>query len=168
MLKDTQIAFVGSGVMAEAMIKGLLSHGLLPAQNIIASGPRPERGAELAERYRIQVTEDNAAAAKERDIIVLSVKPQILGEVLEELCCGATISPAALLLSIVAGATIGRIAKGLNHQAIVRVMPNTPAQIGLGMSVWTATPETDDASTRTLPDPPLCLLGLPCHAWGVV
>ncbi len=144
MLKETQIAFVGSGVMAEAMIKGLVGHGLLPTQNIIASGPRPERGTELAERYGIQVTQDNVAAAKNRDIIVLSVKPQFLGEVLEALCCGA-VRPEALVLSIVAGATIGRIAKGINHQAIVRVMPNTPAQIGMGMSVWTATPETNHA-----------------------
>ncbi|UCC89525.1 MAG: pyrroline-5-carboxylate reductase [Anaerolineales bacterium] len=143
MLEETQIAFIGSGIMAEAMIKGLLGHGLLPAQNIIASGPRPERGAELAERYGILVTHDNAAAARGRDIVVLSVKPQFLGEVLEEL--QAVIKPQALALSIVAGTTIGRIAKGLNHGAIVRVMPNTPAQVGLGMSVWTATPETDDA-----------------------
>ena len=144
MLNETQIAFIGSGVMAEAMIKGLVSQGLMPGRNIIASGPRPERGADLAERYGIQVTDDNAAAADGRDIVVLSVKPQLLNEVLGELCCGA-IQDKALVLSIVAGATIGRIAEGISHQAIVRVMPNTPAQVGMGMSVWTATPETNEA-----------------------
>jgi pyrroline-5-carboxylate reductase len=144
MLKETRIAFIGSGVMAEAMIKGLLGHGLVPAENIIASGPRPERGTELEDRYHIRVTEDNAAAANQRDIVVLSVKPQFVDEVLEELRGGA-IKPKGLLLSIVAGTTIGRIARGLNHQAIVRVMPNTPAQVGMGMSVWTATPETEEA-----------------------
>jgi pyrroline-5-carboxylate reductase len=144
MLGDTRIAFIGSGVMAEAMIKGLVGHGLLPSENIIASGPRPERGAELADRYGIQVTEDNIAAARGRDIVVLSVKPQFLGEVLTELG-PQLIKPEALVLSIVAGATIGRIAEGLGHQAIVRVMPNTPAQVGMGMSVWTATPETKEA-----------------------
>lgn len=145
MLKEAHIAFIGSGVMAEAMIKGLVGQGLLPAQHIIASGPRPERGVELVERYGIQVTEDNVAAARDRDIVVLSVKPQILGEVLGELGSSRVIRPEALLLSIVAGAAIARIAKGLNHKAIVRVMPNTPAQVSMGMSVWTATPETDDA-----------------------
>jgi pyrroline-5-carboxylate reductase len=75
---------------------------------------------------------------------VLSVKPQILGEVLEELGAGV-VKSEALVLSIVAGATIERIAKGLKHHAIVRVMPNTPAQIGMGMSVWTATPQTSEA-----------------------
>jgi pyrroline-5-carboxylate reductase len=144
MLKETRIAFIGSGVMAEAMIKGLVGQGLLPADRIVASGPRPERGADLAERYGIQVTEDNAAGAGGRDIVVLSVKPQILGEVLEELGAGV-VKPEALVLSIVAGATIERIAKGLKHHAIVRVMPNTPAQIGMGMSVWTATPQTSEA-----------------------
>ena len=144
MLNESQIAVVGSGVMAEAMIKGLVGQGLLPAQRIIASGPRPERGAELAERYGIQVTGDNVAAARGRDIVVLSVKPQILGEVLQELGA-AVIRPEALVLSIVAGATIGRIVKAIDHRAIVRVMPNTPAQIGMGMSVWTATPETGEA-----------------------
>jgi pyrroline-5-carboxylate reductase len=144
MLSETKIAFIGSGVMAEAMIKGLVGQGLVPAHNMIASGPRPERGAELAERYGVQVTGDNSAAARDRDIVVLSVKPQILGEVLEELG-SQTVQPEALVLSIVAGATIARIAKGLDHQAIVRVMPNTPAQIGMGMSVWTATLETDEA-----------------------
>jgi pyrroline-5-carboxylate reductase len=144
MLKQTKIAFIGSGIMAEAMIKGLVGQGLMPAQNINASGPRPERGAELAERYGIQVTQENVAATKGRDIVVVSVKPQFLDEVLEELCCGA-IKTEALVLSIVAGTTIGHIAKGINHQAIVRVMPNTPAQVGLGMSVWTSTPETNEA-----------------------
>jgi pyrroline-5-carboxylate reductase len=144
MLKETQIAFIGSGVMAEAMIKGLVGQALMPAQNIVASGPRPERGDELSERYGIRVTENNPAAAEGRDIVVLSVKPQFLDEVLAELCCGA-IKKEALMLSIVAGATIARIAKGLNHQAIVRVMPNTPAQVGMGMSVWTATEATNAA-----------------------
>jgi pyrroline-5-carboxylate reductase len=144
MLKETRIAFIGSGVMAEAMIKGLVGQGLLPADRIVASGPRPERGADLAERYGIQVTEDNVAAAGGRDIVVLSVKPQILGEVLEELGTGVVRSEA-LVLSIVAGATIERITQGLKHRAIVRVMPNTPAQIGMGMSVWTATPQTSEA-----------------------
>jgi pyrroline-5-carboxylate reductase len=146
-LKEARVAFIGSGMMAEAMIKGLIGQRLLPPQNIIASGPRPERGAELAERYGIRVTEDNLEA-RDRDVVVLSVKPQILGEVLEELCCDSIIKPDALVLSIVAGATIESIANGLNHQAIVRVMPNTPAQIGMGMSVWTATPETDEAQRK--------------------
>jgi pyrroline-5-carboxylate reductase len=147
MLKETRIAFIGSGVMAEAMIKGLVGQELLPIQNIVASDRRPERDVELAESYGIQTTEDNVIAARERDILVLSVKPQDLSGVLEELG-GGVIGPDALVLSIVAGATIQSITEGLGHRAIVRVMPNTPAQVGMGMSVWTATPETGETQRK--------------------
>jgi pyrroline-5-carboxylate reductase len=78
---------------------------------------------------------------------VLSVKPQFVGEVFEDLG-QEVIKPNAMVLSIVAGTTIGRIAKGLNHQAIVRVMPNTPAQVGMGMSVWTATSAISEAQRQ--------------------
>ena len=147
MFTETQIGFIGSGVMGEAMVKGLLAQELLAPRCIVASDPRPERLAELSEQYGVQVAADNMSAARDRDIVVLAVKPQVLGEVLKELGT-ETIKPGALVLSIVAGATIERIARGLNHQAIVRVMPNTPAQIGMGMSVWTATPATGEAQRQ--------------------
>jgi len=139
MLRDITIAFIGSGVMAEAMIKGLLDQELLPAEHIIASDIRAERGEQLAERYRVSPTQDNVAAVTDSDIVVISVKPQFVGEIFEDLG-QEVIKPNAMVLSIVAGTTIDRIAKGLNHQAVVRVMPNMPAQVGMGMSVWTATP----------------------------
>ncbi|MBC8252837.1 MAG: pyrroline-5-carboxylate reductase, partial [Ardenticatenia bacterium] len=111
---------------------------LLPAEHIIASDIRAERGEQLAERYRVSPTQDNVAAVTDSDIVVLSVKPQFVGEIFEDLG-QEVIKPNAMVLSIVAGTTIDRIAKGLNHQAVVRVMPNMPAQVGMGMSVWTAT-----------------------------
>ena len=144
MLRDTTIAFIGSGVMAEAMIKGLLDQDLLPAEHIIASDIRAERGEQLAERYRVSPTQDNVAAVTDSDIVVLSVKPQFVGEIFEDVGQGV-IKPNAMVLSIVAGTTIDRIAKGLNHQAVVRVMPNMPAQVGMGMSVWTATSAISEA-----------------------
>lgn len=152
MLKKLRIAFIGSGVMAEAMIKGLVDQQLIPPQHVVASDVRPERGKELAERYGVVGTQDNKAAASQADIVVLSVKPQIMREVLAELGTH-TVQPHALVLSIVAGTTIQCIARGLGHPAIVRVMPNTPAQIGMGMSVWTATPdvsETQRQQARTM------------------
>ncbi|MFQ6059608.1 MAG: pyrroline-5-carboxylate reductase, partial [Anaerolineae bacterium] len=131
-----------SGTMAEAMIKGILNNGLTDPSRIMASGPRPERGRELEERYGVKSTTDNREAAQAGHIVVLSIKPQVLPVVLEELC--GLIRPPQLIFSIVAGARIGTIAQGLQHRAIVRVMPNTPAQIGEGMSVWTATPEVTE------------------------
>jgi len=145
------LAFIGSGTMAEAMIKGLLSRELMAPEDIVASGPRVERGKELAEAYGVEVTTDNRKAAAGSEIVVLSVKPQVLPEVLREL--RGSVDPEALVLSIVAGARIAAIARGLGHQAIVRCMPNTPAQIGEGITVWTDTPAVSEhqrAQTREL------------------
>ena len=137
MLRETTISFIGSGIMAEAMIKGLLNQSLIDAERITASGPRPERGEELHERYGLVGTTDNRQAAGASQIVVLSVKPQVLPDILPEL--KGCIQAGALVVSIVAGAKIAAISKGLDHEAIIRVMPNTPAQVGQGMSVWTAT-----------------------------
>lgn len=141
MLNEMKLAFIGSGIMAEAMIKVILDKALIPPNQIIGSGPRQERGRELRDRYGIATTTDNREAARAADIVVLSVKPQVLPTVLIEL--QGCIQPKALVLSIVAGRTMATIAAGLKHAAIVRAMPNTPAQIGEGMTVWTATPEVN-------------------------
>lgn len=136
MLNSARLAFIGSGVMAEAMIKGILQQKLLTPERIIASGPREERGQELQERYHIRSTTSNQEAAANADIVVLSVKPQVLPKVMREL--QGCIKPRGLVLSIVAGARIATIQHGLSHDAVVRSMPNTPAQVGAGMTVWTA------------------------------
>jgi pyrroline-5-carboxylate reductase len=141
-LKDSLVAFIGSGVMAEAMINGILSEGLTKPGLILAADPREERGQELEEKYGVRATTDNREAVKEAHIVVLSVKPQVMPTVLEGL--HGLVPPNALVLSIVAGSRIKVIAEGLGHSAVVRVMPNTPAQIGEGMSVWTATPSVGE------------------------
>jgi len=142
MLNQKKVAFVGSGIMAEAVIKGLLRQGLVTPDRIIASGPRPERGQELFDRYGVRTTTDNAGAVDGAQIVVLSVKPQVLCRVLEEL--GDHVDPGALVISIVAGAKMDTIQRMLGVPAVVRVMPNTPAQIGLGISVWTDTEATTE------------------------
>lgn len=141
-LEGTTLSFIGSGVMAEAMIKALLDKGLLEAKQIIASDTLPERGEELKAAYGVVATTDNRKAVREADVVILSIKPQVLATVLEEIA--GEVSPHSLVLSIVAGARIETIKKALNHDPIVRSMPNTPAQIGEGMTVWTATPETTE------------------------
>ncbi len=141
-LENTSLSFVGSGVMAEAMISGLLGQRLIKPEAIMASDPRIERGEELSARYHLQATTDNVEAVREAQIVVLAVKPQVLPHVLPPL--HGQIRPEALVLSIVAGARVRTIAKGLDHSTIVRVMPNTPAQIGQGMSVWYSTTEVNE------------------------
>jgi pyrroline-5-carboxylate reductase len=143
MLIDARIAFVGSGAMAEAMIQGLLSEGIAQAKNIVASGPRPERGQALAERFAIASTSDNCAAVHGAQVVVLSIKPQVLPVVLPAL--RGKIDSEALVLSIVAGTRIDTIINALAHASVVRSMPNTPAQIGEGITVWIAAASVSNA-----------------------
>ncbi len=142
MLNNATLAFIGSGTMAEAMIKGILNQKLLSPERIIASGPRTERGHQLEERYGVQWTTSNVQAIENADVVVLSVKPQVLPKVLPELL--GKVSAQSLVLSIAAGVRIATISKGLSHEAVVRAMPNTPAQVGAGMTVWTASEQTSE------------------------
>lgn len=138
-----QFTIIGPGVMAEAIIAGLLRQNLTQPSHILASGPRRERVQELQERYGVQPFTDNRAAVQSADIVFLTVKPQRLRSVLAGL--KNALQPQALVLSIVAGATVETIAAGLAHDQIVRAMPNTPAQIGAGITVWTASPAITSA-----------------------
>ena len=137
MLKK-KLAFIGPGVMAEAMIAGLLNKKLAKPENITAAGPRAERGTELQKKHGIRTVTDNSSAVSQADVVVLSVKPQRLSEVMKGL---KGIRSDALVLSIIAGANIKKIGAGLKHKAIVRSMPNTPGQIGEGITVWTSSKE---------------------------
>jgi len=137
-----RIAFIGGGVMAEAMIKGLLGEGVAKTGDMIVGEISEERCALLKERYGISVVSDNVSATKGADVVVLAVKPVSLGQVLKDL--HGRIQKGQLVLSIVAGASIARIADGLGYRVIVRAMPNMPAQVGEGISVWTATAETSE------------------------
>src|ERR1043165_1797772 len=138
---NKKIAFVGPGLMAEAMIAGLLRKKLAKPENIIAAGPREERGTELTKKYDIKATTDNSSAVAHADVVVLSVKPQRLSEVKKGL---KGIHADALVLSIIAGASIKKIGTGLKHKAVVRSMPNTPGQIGEGITVWTSSKEVTE------------------------
>jgi len=137
--------------MAEAMIRGVLDTGLMKPEAIIASNPRPRRCAELAERFGVRTTTLNSEAARAAGIVVLAVKPQVLPRVIADL--RGVLRSEQLVISIVAGARMATLEEGLRHAAIVRAMPNTPAQIGYGMTVWIASPAVTPeqlAQTRAL------------------
>lgn len=136
MSETKTIAIIGPGAMAEAIIGGLLRKSITTPERILASGPRAERTSELQNRYGIRPFRDNCEAASQADVIILAIKPQRLSKVLPELA--GAIQPGALVLSIIAGATIQSLSEALNHPAVVRSMPNTPAQIGEGVTVWAA------------------------------
>ncbi len=132
------ITLIGSGVMGEAIIGGMLERQLTTPENIRAADPVAKRGEELKKTYNIIPFTDNRVAVEGADLVILSVKPQVLSHVLKSL--KNCIPDEALVLSIIAGATIENISNGLNHDSIVRAMPNTPAQIGQGITVWYAAP----------------------------
>lgn len=131
-----QFTIIGPGVMAEAIISGLIKRNIATPENIIAAGPHLERGDELSAKYGIAFTLSNSEAVAQADVLILAVKPQRLANVFKDLA--GKIPPQALIISIVAGKTLEVLHNGLQHPAIVRVMPNTPAQIGEGISVWIA------------------------------
>ncbi|HKR13315.1 MAG TPA: pyrroline-5-carboxylate reductase [Pyrinomonadaceae bacterium] len=148
-LDNMRIAFIGCGVMAESIIAGLLRQKLVSPEQIAGSHPRAARREELHARYGIRMVEKNRDAVEgEIDIVVLAVKPQRLHLVLSEL--RGALSADNLVLSIIAGARIETIAKDLAHSTIVRAMPNTPAQIGEGITVWVATPEVSDEQRQRI------------------
>ncbi len=135
-LNNDTIAIIGCGTMGEATVRGLIRRELLPAANIIASHPRPERREELETTYGIRCQAENRDAVAGAGVVVLAVKPQILTEVMASMKGG--LADDVLVITFVAGVSIAVIERGLGVRRVVRVMPNTPGQIGRGISVWTA------------------------------
>jgi pyrroline-5-carboxylate reductase len=124
------IGFVGAGNMAEAMIRGLLRGKVFAPGQVTASAPREERRRELSEKYSIHMTQENREAAAQ-SIVVLSVKPQILSRVLDEI--SDSIRAESLVISIAAGVPVAAIqAKLRKGTRVVRAMPNTPALVDAG------------------------------------
>jgi pyrroline-5-carboxylate reductase len=142
-LATATIATVGSGVMAEAMIAGLLRGQLVQPDQVVASHPRRERREALEREYGIRTVSDNVDAVRDADVILLGIKPQMLDRVGREI--RPQLRRGQLVLSVLAGATTAALTAILGHDQVVRSMPNTPARLGKGMTVWYATPETTDA-----------------------
>ena len=137
-----KIAIIGAGTMGEALIKGMLRESLVAPQDIVASDPWKERLDLLVATYGMGSADSNIEAVNGAEIVLLSVKPQVMNEILAEL--KGAISPAVLVFSIAAGVKVSTICKGLDVPGVVRAMPNTPAQIGQGITVWTATSNVSD------------------------
>ena len=137
-LSGRTIATVGSGVMAEAMIAGLLRGELVAPDQIVASHPRPERRDHLRTEYGIQVVAGNLEAIAGADVVLLGIKPQMLGRVGREI--GPHLKRGQVVLSVLAGATTAALTGTLGHDQVIRAMPNTPARLGKGVTVWYPTP----------------------------
>lgn len=158
-LENTKLAFIGCGVMAESIIAGLLLQQIVEPEQISASHPRSDRRADLTGKYGIETFEHNADAVQSlpaNGVVLLCVKPQRLNGVLKELA--GVVSPEHLVVSIIAGARIEKIADELHSGLVVRAMPNTPSQIGKGMTVWTCSSSVD-ADHKTMVRTMLSALG---------
>jgi pyrroline-5-carboxylate reductase len=151
-----RVGIVGAGVMAEAMIAGLLADRAVSAQALVASHPRRERREALTAQHGITAVTRNRDALERAEIVVVAVKPQMLRRVMGEL--RGALDPDQVVLSIVAGATLQSLVNGLGHPAVVRAMPNTPAQIRRGITVWAAS-EACTARQRDLARSVLRALG---------
>ncbi len=133
-MKDLQIAFIGGGNMAEALVAGLINSGH-PKEKLTVTDVRQERLDSLKDSYGVQVNRDNSAAVSQADVVVLAVKPQMMAGAASGVA--AHLKQDATVISIAAGVGIASIKGylGRDDAAVVRVMPNTPALVGAGMSV---------------------------------
>ena len=134
-----KITFIGGGTMGEAMLSAILDKGLSTPRAISVSDTNEARRQYLEQEYGVAVMSSNRLAVTKGEVVVLAIKPQNLAEVMAEL--KGQLKSTQLVLSIIAGARINSLRLGLNHSRIVRAMPNMPARIGEGVSVWTATTE---------------------------
>lgn len=137
------MSFIGGGVMAEALISGVVEAGIALPDDISVSDPDDGRRSYLATQYNLSTQESNVEVLDGADMVVIAVKPQTLPQVMSDL--NGKLGTGHVVLSIVAGATMATLSRNLNHSALIRVMPNTPAQIGEGMSVWTTSTEVSES-----------------------
>ena len=141
------IAFLGAGNMAEALVKGLLRAGVAAPQEVLCTDRRAERGPELTRAYGVRFGQDNAAAAREAAVVVLSVKPQAMNRLLDEI--GPALDQSKLVISIAAGVPIAAIERKVGHGVrIVRCMPNTPALVGAGATALSPGEHATEADLR--------------------
>ncbi len=130
MTTDKKIAFIGGGNMAEALIKGLIAAGTAKPDHILVTDVSVDRLAHLHQTYGV-MQKGNGEAAREADIIILCVKPQVVERVLTDI--SSAVDAKKLVISIAAGIVIAKIEKGLKESShVVRVMPNTPALVLAG------------------------------------
>ena len=150
-LRVNKVVFIGAGNMAEALVKGMVASGVCEADRIFVTDVRPERLAFFEKEFQVKGFANNVVAVMKADVVVLAVKPQLLGDVLEEIKGGVGNS---LVISIAAGISTGWIEKGLGEGVrVVRVMPNTPALVRAGAAAlcggrWAK--EVDLATAETM------------------
>ena len=142
MLDKSKYAIIGFGVMGKAIVSSLISKGKVNPKNIKVAEPNPEQLDLLSREFGIQGSVDNGEVVKDAEIVILAVKPQRFDLVAKSI--KNHIRPDALVISIIAGASLATLVEKLGVQQIVRTMPNTASQIGMGITVWVTTDQVSD------------------------
>lgn len=135
---------IGCGFMGEAMLNATIGKNVVQPGNVFVAEINDERCSAMSGRYGVRTTNDPAEVVAASEVVVFAVKPQEFASAAHHL--QGRFRREQTIVSIMAGVPIDKIARTLTHAAIVRVMPNTPAAVGEGMSVWTATPEVNGAA----------------------
>jgi pyrroline-5-carboxylate reductase len=138
-----KIAFIGMGNMGEAMMSAVLERGVAASGDISGSDIKPERRQYISQKYGVEVRSSATEAIKGAELVVIACKPQDMASATAEFA--GQLGDGQVAISILAGTRIEKLEESLRHDRVVRVMPNTPAQVGQGMSVWTATPAVSAA-----------------------
>ena len=141
-----KLSFIGGGKMAEAIIHGVIAAERAHPNHLVVGDPVSDRREYLAKQFGVHTTPNNSDALIGADMVVLAVKPQDLGGVMQQL--RGALSPEQAAVSIIAGAKMSTLTDGLRHSSIIRVMPNTPAQVGCGMSLWTCSEAVTPSARR--------------------
>lgn len=126
---------IGGGVMGEAILSRLITEKIYSADAVLVSEPQPQRRSFLQQNYQVQVTSDNDKAASASEVLLLAIKPQVFDAVVASL--GGNREHSAnqpVVISILAGVTLNRLESAFPQQPVIRVMPNTPATVGAGIS----------------------------------
>ena len=147
-----KLAFIGGGVMAEAIIKGVLSASLATPDDISVGEIQKTRRELLLNNYGVNTTVNNEEAIINADFVILSIKPQTFDDV--AIILNGNLKPNQTVLSIIAGLPLSSLTSALDHKDVIRAMPNTPAQIGEGISIWicspSVTPDKQDITRNLL------------------
>jgi len=135
MLADNTIGILGAGNMGEALVAGLVKASITRPDHVIASDTSPDKLTHFRETYGVRTTEDNLVLVEESDLVVLAIKPQVMGKVLEQ--CGKVFRREQVVISIAAGITTSYLESRIGNEIpVIRVMPNTPALVGEAMTPY--------------------------------
>ncbi|KKD37683.1 pyrroline-5-carboxylate reductase [Limnoraphis robusta] len=134
-----KFGLIGGGVMGEALLSRLIAQNIYHPTDVIVSEPHEPRRAVLQQQYGVEVTDENSQAAQVTEVLLLAVKPQILDTVISDLAAlslGDSPNPESevTIISILAGVPLSKLEAAFIHRPVIRVMPNTPATVGAGIS----------------------------------